>query len=217
MENSETFIVCQNCGESNEEANNFCKKCANPLKTTSQQPTNPKPPQSPQTTVQTTHQAPPKKNKGCLTAFLVVAGIVILLGIIGALSNNDEGNTKDSTTNTVAVQGSAGTTEAPTPYEITVDALVDALNENALSAAENFKGKYVKVTGKLSVIDSSGKYFSIAPMDKEWSLDSVMCYIKSEQKQTVAQLKKGQKVTVIGTITQVGEVMGYSLDVKSIE
>lgn len=32
-ESIEDFIICQKCGEQNEEANNFCKKCANPLKT----------------------------------------------------------------------------------------------------------------------------------------------------------------------------------------
>ena len=52
----------------------------------------------------------------------------------------------------------------------------------------------------------------------KFSFKSVQCYLKSdEQKSRVAQMNIDDSVTVLGKITDVGEVMGYSLRVSSFE
>ena len=102
--------------------------------------------------------------------------------------------------------------------EITVDELYDALEKNAVNASDAYKGGYYAVTGKLSNIDASGDYISLTEMNDEYSFNSMNCYIKSdEQLERVKQLSKGDTVTVRGKIKDVGEILGYSLDIDSID
>ena len=91
------------------------------------------------------------------------------------------------------------------------------LNDNALEASDAHKGEYVKITGKLGVIDSSGKYISLLP-DTDFAIIGVTCYIKNDEtKAKVAELSKDSTVTLTGKITDVGEVMGYMLNIDNIE
>ena len=76
----------------------------------------------------------------------------------------------------------------------------------------------MELTGELSVIDSSGSYIDIIPMYDEFAIMGVQCYLQNEeQKQDVMELSIGDTVVVKGKITDVGEIMGYSLDIESIE
>ncbi|MEI6579180.1 MAG: hypothetical protein WCN92_06905 [Eubacteriales bacterium] len=217
MENE--FIFCQKCGERNSKANSICQKCAVSLTEPFQQPQQAQPqyvqPVQPQYIPPYQAQNPPpkKKGKGCLIALLIGVGLVILIGLIGAIGGGD---TEKKTTEP---NDSSFTTTQVTkvPIVVTVDNLVDALNENALKASNTYKGKYVELTGKLSTIDSSGNYFSLGVLHDEFSFDTVLCNIKKEHLNTVENFKSGQEVTVIGTITDVGEIMGYSLDIESIK
>ncbi|HWQ76856.1 MAG TPA: hypothetical protein VN441_16235 [Syntrophomonas sp.] len=143
-----------------------------------------------------------KKNKGCLTVII----LFLLLGFIGFMVNSCDDTEK---ANAPVNKGA--------PVVVTVDQLVAALKDNALQASKTYTGAYVEVTGKLSNIDSSGDYFSITELNNEYSFDSIMCYTTEEHLDAVSKLTKGQKVTVVGTIKSVGEVMGYSLDVESIK
>jgi len=146
----------------------------------------------------------------------VILGIV-LFSAIGNAVNGD----KESTTNSPSVvpNETVTTVDTPKPNPIIVktDTLVDTLKENALNASNTYKDKYVEVTGKLSNIDSSGKYISLSPINDDFSFTSIMCYITQEQQNIVAGLKKDDLVTVVGTITEVGEVMGYSMKVESFK
>lgn len=103
------------------------------------------------------------------------------------------------------------------PMVLTTDDLLDALTENALKASETYNGQYVEVTGKLSAIDSSGKYFSITSLTDDFSFKIILCNISKEHLDTVKDFKNKQEVTVIGTITKVGEIMGYTIKVESIK
>ena len=103
-------------------------------------------------------------------------------------------------------------------YEkVTAKELIDALQDNALNAKEKYKDKYVEITGKLNVIDASGKYITVNPIGDDFVLTGVQAYIKTdEQKQVVSELSKGDKITVKGKIKDVGEVLGYSVDIDEI-
>ena len=91
------------------------------------------------------------------------------------------------------------------------------LENNALGASDKYKDQYLEITGRLGVIDSSGKYISLYP-DDEFALIGVQCYIKNdEQKSKVSAMKKGDTVTLKGKCTNVGEVLGYSLDIEEIK
>lgn len=152
----------------------------------------------------------------------IITGIlvIIVLAVIGSLGNGDGDKSATTSTQTTANTSTSTTKEEqpkPTPMAVTTDKLMEDLESNALNASDTYKGKYVEVTGKLSNIDSNGKYFNIVPMNKDFAIIGVQCYITTEQKATVAKFTKDQKVTIVGTISDVGEVFGYSLKVESIK
>ena len=94
---------------------------------------------------------------------------------------------------------------------------MDDLYSNAMKATDKYEKQYVELTGRLNVIDSSGKYISITPVDDEFAIMGVQCYIKNDdQKTAIMDMSIGDTVIVKGKITDVGEVMGYSLDIDEI-
>lgn len=101
---------------------------------------------------------------------------------------------------------------------VTVDEMYADLSDNALNAEEKYSDAYVAVTGKLAVIDSDGNYIGLTELNEDWSLNDVQCYITNdEQLEKVKGLSKGDTVTVKGKIKNVGEVLGFSLNIDSIE
>ncbi|MDR1605257.1 MAG: hypothetical protein LBS10_10830 [Gracilibacteraceae bacterium] len=149
--------------------------------------------------------------------FWVIVVVVIVIGIASSMGG---GNSPSTTT--PSTDQSGGTTPAqevpkPDPIVLDTDTLFDALEANALKASSTYKGQYVELTGKLSSIDSSGSYFSLGSLVDEWSFDTVLCNITKNQQAIVAEFEKDQEVTVVGTITDVGEIMGYTIKVESIK
>ena len=54
--------------------------------------------------------------------------------------------------------------------------------------------------------------------DGDFEIIGVQCYIKNDdQKAKISSLTKGDTVTLKGKCTDVGEVLGYSLDITEIE
>ena len=103
---------------------------------------------------------------------------------------------------------------------VSVSTLVNELENNAAAAQKKYKNKYVKVTGKLGTIDSDGDYISIDDPADDFSITGVQCFInKNDKKQSnfVLNLRKGQTVTAYGKITDVGELLGYHLEVDRFE
>ena len=134
-----------------------------------------------------------------------ILAIVVVVVAVGSLGGGDDGN-------------SEGPSE-PIEYTVcTVDEMIALLEENALSASDTYKDQYVEVTGRLDVIDSNGNYISIYPINNEFALTGVQCKIKNdEQLDTVKSLTKGQNVTIQGKVTDVGEVLGYTMDIDAIK
>ena len=61
---------------------------------------------------------------------------------------------------------------------------------------------------------------TIKGTDRNYSILHVRCSIKSKNKElqdAVLKLQKGQDVTVYGHITDVGDVLGYYLDLDKVE
>ncbi len=144
--------------------------------------------------------------------FIAIIVIIVLAVIGGSGSSDSSGSTSSTTTSKTAVSSSSS--EAAIEYTAyTVTELSEDLNSNALKASDKYKGQYVELTGRLSVIDSNGKYISIVDSTDEWAITGVQCYIKNdEQKQVVMDMSIGDEIVVKGKITDVGEVLGYFLD-----
>lgn len=158
-----------------------------------------------------------RKKQGGIGKWIII-GIVVLL-IIGVAAG---GNDKDKSSKTAS--GDTGTTtEAPVEekieyQDIAVGQLNKDLEANAMKASDTYKGNYYAVTGKLSNIDAQGGYISITDPDDEWDIMGIQCYIKTDEvKDIVKELSTGDIITVRGKITDVGEVLGYQLDIDSID
>ncbi len=92
------------------------------------------------------------------------------------------------------------------------------LAENAMKAEQNYNDKYVEITGYVVSIDSDGEYFSITHTNEWYDFETVLCNFSTEEQKEkfVNNYKSGSKITVKGKITDVGEILGYSLKIKEI-
>lgn len=139
----------------------------------------------------------------------IIIGIVIVLFIVGNYNSRNIDNS-----------GNVSTTVKQTiTYEkCNIKGMKSELDENALKAERKYNDKYIEITGYLDVIDSDGKYISVK-YDKDEILSAdIQCYIKSEdQINKILEMKTGDKITIKGKISSVGEIIGYSMDIDSIE
>lgn len=158
------------------------------------------------------------------TWFIILA-VIIVLGIISSAfggGNKETESSGSSNNGSVSAVSSQKTEEQTSEQEITytpytVSQLMNDLDTNALGASEKYKGQYVELTGKLNAIDSDGKYIDIVSGDDEFEFIGVTCYIKSdEQKAVIMSASTGDTLVVKGKITDVGDVLGYYLNIDEI-
>lgn len=156
-----------------------------------------------------------KDNRGFMARHKIlsaIAIIVILGGVASACGNSNEGKVADNGQAAVEQKAEEQTIEYT---QVNIDTLISDLKSNPLKANQTYKDKYLEVTGYVSNIDAQGKYFSIRGTD-EWDFTNVQIYINKDQLDKVANFEKGQSVTLKIMIKDVGEVLGYSADLKEI-
>lgn len=157
-----------------------------------------------------------KKQKSGILKWVVL--ILIIGVVIGAVTGEDK-STDSTTKQTEATASDSQKQESESIEYISasVNDMMDALNNNAMGASDKYKGKYLEITGKLTNIDAAGKYIDLMA-DGDFEIIGVQCYIKNDdQKAKIASMSKGDTVTLKGKCTDVGEVLGYSLDIDEIE
>ena len=142
--------------------------------------------------------------------------VLVILGIIIIAANGGGDAPKPDAP---AQNAENGTASAIQYEKLDLRVMLNDLKGNAFSAEEKYQGKYLEVSGEISNFDSDGAYISIKPVGADaWSFESMMCYIKNEeQKQVLLQKKVGDTVTVRGKIKSIGEVLGFSMDIDTIE
>lgn len=190
------LIKCPECGKEVSSGAESCPNCGHPI----------------------SKKGKKKKKGSCLSVILFIIIAFVALFILIPTSDEEGGNGTDATKSAGTEVTKTTETEVKKEYIVcTVDELVNVLNDNALKAEETYKGKYLEVTGRLGVIDSSGKYISLYN-DDMFSITGVQCYIKSdEQKKQVLEMSIDDKITLKGKCKSVGELMGYSLDIEEIK
>lgn len=153
---------------------------------------------------------------GCLG----VIGLIVLLLVLGKLMGGNDNSSSSSHSSTTQVEQKTDTKQAKEYTSVDAGTMVADLKNNAAAAQKKYKGKDLKVTGKLSNIDSDSKYISIEDPKGSFSMIHIQCFLNSKDKSQedfVMNLQKGQTVTVYGTISDVGEVLGYSMKVDKFE
>lgn len=149
--------------------------------------------------------------------WFIILCVLVLIGIIGAAAG---GGGDDSTPAATDNGGEAVATEEQeieyTAYD--VKELNADLEENAVNAKDKYIDQYVALTGKLDNIDSDGNYINLTDPNDEWDIIGATCYITDDsQLDTIKEHSKGDILTVKGKVTDVGEVLGYYIDIDSIE
>lgn len=138
-----------------------------------------------------------KKQGG--SKLLIVAIIIIVLGILGSIGGSNDSEPEEIEYTQVNIQE-----------------LYDDLETNPAAASEKYKDTYIEFTGKMDVIDSDLKYISVYPTDGIHII-GISSYLKNdEQKDFVKSSARGDIVTVKGKCTEVGEIIGYSVDVMEL-
>ena len=163
--------------------------------------------------------------------------VVIICGAAAGGGQSDSPNTDSGHVSAEPSKGSAalpdnaeGGTQQPGPepepepepvsythYPVTE--LFDSLSSNALKAEKTFQDQYVEIEGYLSTIDSDGKYIAVGADPENWDylLQSVQCYIKNdEQVNQIIEMNAGDTIVVRGKIKDVGEILGFQMDIDSI-
>lgn len=147
--------------------------------------------------------------------------IIGIVCIVSLLLAGATGPSSDKSSNAPSKSGVSTSEKKEKQQEyVTVDvsSMMSELENNAASASKKYKGKYVKVTnGVVTNIDADGKYFDVGTGDK-FALKGIQCYTQNQkQKDQLSELQKKGPVTVYGRISDVGEIMGYSLKIDKFE
>ena len=102
-----------------------------------------------------------------------------------------------------ATGGEDKTKMAAEAIAVTAVDLYDAYDSNALRADNTYKGKPVRVTGKVSKVDKdilTGKpYVKLFSDADNPYMDYVDIYFKETEVSKIAELENGQSITIVGT------------------
>ena len=139
--------------------------------------------------------------KKVLRIFLYIIGGIFVLGIIGKLTGADDNKATPAeiATLTPAQQDSIKTAEAATIKKNTVTAtnLVGLYVENEVKADNQLKGQEFYVSGKIDAIGKDLMNKAYITLKSSDPVRAVQCFI--DDVNVVAELQKGQKVTIKGT------------------
>ncbi|MBQ3114797.1 MAG: zinc ribbon domain-containing protein [Clostridia bacterium] len=140
-------------------------------------------------------------------------GVIVVIAIaIGASSGGNE--------TTVSNNDNAQNQVEEITYEVVdLQTMFDELDSNAMKAEANYQKKNVEFECKIKSFDSDGSYISVEPVGaSEWNFVSAMCYIKNDtQKEFLIQKNVGDIITIKGQVKSIGEVVGYSIDIKEVQ
>ena len=132
--------------------------------------------------------------------------VVVVFGVIGGSSDTNE-STKSSNTD-VAVNSTNNTDttqeikENPVEEVITISAeeLAKAFEDNEINANKLYKDKMLEITGTVYDIgEMLGSTYIVLAANEEFAITQTQCSFKDEEQiSKVAELSKGDTVTVIG-------------------
>lgn len=154
--------------------------------------------------------------------YLIIGGCTIL-GSNGSSADDTAPNNIGTSEIIVTTAPSETVVETPASEEVVIEyqqveanLLLTTLEENALRAENTYQDAYLEITGQLSVIDSDGKYIGID--DGNFTMINISCYVTDEsQLDTILEMNIGDTVVVKGQVTDIGEVLGYFVDIHDLE
>ena len=148
--------------------------------------------------------------------FLIIGLVAFSIGFRDGVNDTSSEDSSNNSSSSSSLSNNSETNNIEY-IKLSKDDLDEALKNNAATAKSTYNKKYVEVTGKLGTIDSDLKYISLNSLTEEWDLMGIHCTVKNNaQKEIIKTLTKDQEITIRGKITDVGEVLGYYLDITEI-
>ncbi|MBQ9908056.1 MAG: hypothetical protein IJM46_14930 [Oscillospiraceae bacterium] len=131
--------------------------------------------------------------------------------------SSDEAGTNTSDELEAMTETTVEVEETSQIVRINMDDLEKEREENAAAAKSKYKGQCIEVVGRVGNIDSDLDFISILSPTDSWDIVGVHCsLVNDDVKEKVKTLKVDQTVIVRGTITDVGEILGYYMDAEDI-
>lgn len=123
---------------------------------------------------------------------------IIIIVIIGVIAGSQGGDSSMKQTSTSTDQQKQ---EKITEVDYTI--LHQEYMDNPIAADAKYKGKILQLTGKVENIDReiAGNTYITFNIGGQYSLENVRITFKKSEETKVAQLKKGQTVTIKGKCT----------------
>lgn len=132
----------------------------------------------------------------CVSIFAIPAIMVILTPTSSTSSTDDNVDTAEEPLDEETPETTA------TAETVDMQKFIDEFDENSVAAETKWKGKLVKMTGYVGNIDEGllgETYVILNPVADEYYFGTaIQCYFES--KESVTNLKKGQKVTLQGEV-----------------
>ena len=124
-------------------------------------------------------------------------GIIVLFVVIGSQGN------KDNSAPVTSPQPVSESAEVKTP-DVIIEAskLMSEFESNEIKANADYKDKLAEITGTVSSIgESLGSTYIVLTDGSEYAITGIQCFFKDKnQIAHIAEIAKGDKVTVIGKI-----------------
>ena len=168
------LIKCPECKQKiSSEASN-CPKCGRPL---------------------TDEDRKPKKGLSVIKTMGIVFVVVIAVGLL--MGKDDKA--KEPTA--PAQNATAQPQEEPQTFEVMgAVALWKEFEKNEVAAERKYKGKQVAIEGKIFSIETSFTGYPEIVFDVSYGIQTVRCQFSKSHIDQIAEMSKGQKVIVIGTV-----------------
>lgn len=100
-------------------------------------------------------------------------------------------------------------------HQVSIFDMINQLRVNPARASQTYKGKYVDFDGIIDVIDADGNYFSV---NTNSFLQGIKCNMHNVKHQKIIVNKNiGDRIHVKGQVKDVGEILGYSIDVLELQ
>ena len=101
---------------------------------------------------------------------------------------------------------------------VRAETMISDLSNNAMKAKQEYSDKWLEIVGNLGNMDSDGAYFSLD--GDSFSMISVHCDLPKDKKEELQNklmnMDKGSRVAVKGKVTDVGEVLGYTVVIVDV-
>lgn len=172
-----------------------CKNCLN---------TNPAPAQSTTTPQKPQVQPAKKSGNGWKIALAIIVPLVCLyafLAYFGLLDTSDqEGSKPTDDTPTIQTQNAGYVASDINFYINNIKQFMQEFDDNSVAANAKYEDKILQITGYITDISefAGDKHIDVAFAAGDWTTQSLTCYLADAYKGQALEVKKGDKIIIVG-------------------